>query len=379
MPRDSFTQLSSRSLGGRLGDALKGLVFGFLLVVISFPVLFINEGRAVRTHQTLQEGAGAVVSVAADRVDPVHEGRLVHVTGSATTPETLTDTEFAVGADALVLRRVVEMFQWKESRHSDSHKKLGGGEETRTTYTYTTAWSDRLESSAKFQDEANHRNPSQMPVQGEVFVAHQATLGAFALPADLVGRLRDFVPLPTVSGPEALPHHAKNHDGGFYIGLNPEAPQVGDVRIRFERVPPGAVSVIARQIGATFGPYTARTGKTLEMIRCGAADAAQMFAAAEQENRIITWLVRAGGFLLMFFGVLLLLRPIAVLADVVPFVGSLVGLGLGFVAFVGSLVCSTLTVAVAWIFYRPVFAVTLVVLMAVLVWFLVRRRNARTA
>ena len=38
-----------------------------------------NEGRAVRTAESLEEGAGAVVSVPADAVDPGNEGKLVHV------------------------------------------------------------------------------------------------------------------------------------------------------------------------------------------------------------------------------------------------------------------------------------------------------------
>jgi hypothetical protein len=49
----------------RLGQAVVGVLIGFIFVVVSIGVLFSNEGRAIRTAQGLSEGAGIVRSVSA--------------------------------------------------------------------------------------------------------------------------------------------------------------------------------------------------------------------------------------------------------------------------------------------------------------------------
>ena len=125
-------------------ESIKGVLFGLLLFVVAFPCLFWNETRAVNDWQTLQSGRGAVVSVDAESVDPDNEGRLVHLSGRATTDETLDDVQFGVSESVLKLSRDVEMFQWKENQKKKKRKKLGGGEETVTEYSYEKVWSSSL-------------------------------------------------------------------------------------------------------------------------------------------------------------------------------------------------------------------------------------------
>ena len=72
---DTHTEVTTESWGSRIGSSLGGIVVGILLIIASFPTLFWNEGRAVKTAQSLEEGGGAVVSVAVDRVDPQNEGK----------------------------------------------------------------------------------------------------------------------------------------------------------------------------------------------------------------------------------------------------------------------------------------------------------------
>jgi hypothetical protein len=49
-----------------------------------------------------------------------------------------------------------------------------------------------------------------------------------------------------------------------------------------------------------------------------------------------------------------------VVADFIPFVGSIVGLGTGLIAFVLASVISLSTAAFAWFYYRPLVSVVLV-------------------
>ena len=128
---------------------------------------------------------------------------------------------------------------------------------------------------------------------------------------------------------------------------------------------------------STTGTATAKAGGTIEMIRTGAHDAAEMFKAAEAQNKLITWLVRLSGFLLMFIGLALVFRPLSVVADILPFVGSLIGFGTGLLAFFGALIASMLTVSVAWFFYRPLLSVALIAASVALVVIAKSRSKAR--
>ena len=61
----------------------------------------------------------------------------------------------------------------------------------------------------------------------------------------------------------------------------------------------------------------------------------------------------AVGVLAMFIGFALVLFPLSVLADFVPFIGSIVGAGALLVALVCTFVLAPALIAVAWLWYRP--------------------------
>ena len=55
----------------------------------------------------------------------------------------------------------------------------------------------------------------------------------------------------------------------------------------------------------------------------------------------------------MWLGTFLVLRPLVVVADVVPLIGSLIGAGAGLVALAFTMVVAGLVIALAWFWYRP--------------------------
>ena len=57
--------------------------------------------------------------------------------------------------------------------------------------------------------------------------------------------------------------------------------------------------------------------------------AQDMFKAAERENTLITWLVRLAGTFGVFLGFALVLRPLVVIGDFIPLIGSILGAGAG--------------------------------------------------
>src|SRR5882724_1483562 len=156
---DTFTSTTSTSWGGNILGSIKSVFFGLILFVVSFPPLFWNEGRAVRTSKGLTEGLGAVVSVPADAVDPGKDGKLIHTSGAVKTDAPVIDDQLGVQATAVKLMRRVEMFQWKEHEKSESRSKIGGGTETVKTWEYKKEWADGRIDSAQFKHPEGHENP----------------------------------------------------------------------------------------------------------------------------------------------------------------------------------------------------------------------------
>ena len=97
------------------------------------------------------------------------------------------------------------------------------------------------------------------------------------------------------------------------------------------------------------------------MLHTGIKPATAMFEAAEAANTTMTWILRFIGLMLMFFGLKMIVKILSVLADVVPLFGNIVGGGTSIIAFLIALALSLVTIAVAWIFYRPLISGILVV------------------
>lgn len=372
---DEYTEQSSTGLGSRLLQSIKGVLVGLLLFVAAFPVLWINEGYAVRTARSLTEGAKTVVSIASGRIDPANEGKLVHVTGRATTTGNASDPVFGITVNAVKLHRKVEMYQWKETSTTRKEKKFGGSEVTTTTYKYAPVWSEQPIDSTDFKKPEGHLNPP-IPFSSAEYVANDVTLGAFQLTSSIVGQLtaRDPVDVSGAKLPESIQAKARRAESGFEVG-DPASPQVGDLRISFTQVKDADVSIVARQLGNTFEPYRPKAGGTIELVDMGIQSAENMFASAETANTVRTWIFRAAGLILMIIGLALIFAPLSTVADVVPFVGSLLRLGTGLIAGVIALCLSLLTIALAWIAYRPLVGAGLLAAAALLIYGTARLRR----
>ncbi len=379
------TEVTSQSWFGRIGNSIKSFLVGIVFFIGAFPLLWWNEGRAVRTEKSLHEGQGAVISVPADRVNPANNQKLVHMTGKATTTETLTDPDFLVAANAIKLRRRVEMYQWEEKKKEETRKKLGGGTETVTTYSYEKSWSDRPVDSTGFKEAGEHQNPPEMPYQSRDAQAEHVTLGAFSLTPSLLDQMSEYEGVSVTDQslstlPEEMKSKLKVHNNAFYLGKEPQTPQIGDVKITFSAVVPAEVSVISKQTGTSFEPYKASAGMDIEMLKRGVFTAQQMFQSALEANTIMTWVFRAIGFFVMFMGLAMFFRPISVVGDVVPFFGSMLAFGTGLFAFIVSAVLSVGTIGVAWVFYRPFLGIGLLsVAIAALVWFAISGKKKAAA
>ncbi len=340
---DTVTRTEHIGCFGKLMESIKNLVGAVILVLIAVAVIFGNEYVTERQADNLAAGAASVVEGVADTVNPALEGKLVHLSGMATTTEQLTDQQFGISVNALKLTRTVEMYQYKETANTTTTKNVGGSEERTTTYSYPMEWSSTLISSASFQDRTKV-NPSSMPYQTQNFVARQAVLGAFTLPESILQSLSATTGLTTLPAP-AIPG-ARLNGSGYYIGANP-GPQVGDVRITFAQVAPQVISICARQTGSTFTPFSTESG-TIEMVVAGTQTAAQMFESAQSGNKMLRWGLRFLGWLLLFAGIAIVFQPLVVIADVIPLVGNLLQRGVTLISLLISVPAAIILMIVAW-------------------------------
>lgn len=419
---DQYTEVTNESWFSRIGSSIKGVIFGLLIFVVAFPLLFWNEGRAVKRTKALNEGAGLVQTVSADSVDSQMNGKLVHMTGMATTDDTLTDGIFDLSAKGIKLIREVEMYQWEQSSSSKSKKKLGGGKETKTTYSYKKVWSNRLINSSEFKVQEGHQNPGDMPYENITITAPTVTLGAYKLNSTQVSSIGNAKVYPLKEVPARLKGKAIINGQGLYLGIkdrnnsapatqpvvtpmpsmdpsmtgginavgatptptapvqvkataNPASPLIGDVRVTFKIVEPQTVSIVAKMIGNTFEPYVTSNGGDIILTKSGQHSAENMFASAHSSNNMMTWGLRVLGFFMMFAGLNMVFKPLSVIGDVVPFIGSLIGMGTSLVSFLISFVCTLITIAIAWIFYRPILGIILLALAAVGIFLIIKKRK----
>ena len=137
--RTAITEVTTKilELAGS-ANSIKGVLFGFVLIVGSGVFLFWNEGRAVQTQRSLTEGASLVVDVdaGARRSGQRRQARPRQRRPQAPALRSPIPIS-AVSATALRLVRVVEMYQWKEEnedRDAQESRRLGGdGHDLRTT------------------------------------------------------------------------------------------------------------------------------------------------------------------------------------------------------------------------------------------------------
>ncbi len=377
---------TSTSWFSRLGGALTGAIFGFILVIVAIVALLWNEGRSVATYELLVEGQSIVVSTDAARIDPALDGKLVHIESGVVPEADVVDPDTGISASGVIgLARKVEMYQWVEEKSSKTEKKLGGGEETVTTYTYSREWSGDAQDSSKFQESAGHENPEFWLPSTETLV-ETAKLGAFSVEGSQIASAGTRQALPITAETAAEASEALGYPGegravtqALYFGADEKAPQVGDTRVRFEKIVLPEVSIVAMQRGDRLAEYTTENGYTLFLLAAGRETSDKMFADSQTENVILTWVIRAAGILGLFVGFALILRIFSVIGDVIPFVGTLIGFGTGLISFVLAIAVGVTVIAIGWFAVRPLLSIGLIVGVVAIIWAYSRYVRKQTA
>ncbi|NXV70329.1 TMM43 protein, partial [Molothrus ater] len=385
----------------RLSETSGGMLIGLVTFLLAFYVLFTNEGRALRTAKSLDEGLSLVVPLdSIHSISQQNEGRLVHLAGALSTSKPLFDPSYGLSIQAVKLKRNVEMYQWVEYEDSKEYEE-DGEIKKETKYSYNTEWKSEVVNSRNFDREIGHKNPSAMAVESFTAVSPNVQVGSFVLSKGLVDKIDNFKQL-SLSHLEDPHADVTRREDYFYHSDNPRRPEVGDLRVSFfyaglsgddphlgsaDRVSlqlflyfatlfsnseiskyfslSSKVTVIARQRGDQLVPYHTKSGDVLEILYPGDLSVEEVFQKEQESNTMKTWALRAAGWLSMFVGISLMTRIFYTLVDWFPVVRDLVSVGLKVFAVCVASSLSLLTISVGWLFYRPLWAVLLMLLSAV--------------
>lgn len=374
------------SYGQRLGGSFKGIGSGLLLLVIGTALLWWNEGRAVKTAKMLNRAEKVAVEMPdINSIDPQFDGKLVHANGMTSTNDVLIDNLFGVQENAVKLNRKVEYYQVQETSSSKTKDKVGGGQETVTTYDYRNAWSSSRINSSEFKDE-KYRGANFVlnDAESQDWTAENVSFGAYKLPSELIRSISGEKPVElnlsedlkkslnklaatikkdtaVLLAQAALSDYKYVHVSAneIYIGENSMNPQVGDVRITFTKVLPSEVSILAKVSGDTFQKHTDKNGKSLETLYMGNRGMDEMFSSERSSNKMWTWLLRLLGFLLVLGGLKGIFEIVVSILKVIPFLANIVNLAMNVVLGVVAFAWTVIVIALAWIYYRPVLGIIL--------------------
>ena len=420
----AYQETKTTNYGTRLSNSVKGIGAGFILFIAGTLLLWWNEGRAVKTTRMLEEAESVAVHVNDASVEiPDINGKLIHVVGMVSTTDSLVDDTFDVNVEAVRLERNVEYYQWIENSETKRVDKVGGSQEEVTTYTYEKKWTHTPVNSRKFKDpDYSTKNFILADIESQTYMAKDVNLGIYNLSKSLISMISGSAPVSLIMSeddkakwnnkvsqqndtisevgvktgspkmdadsvfadkeeiaqPVIKANYVHINNNILYLGKNPDAPQVGDVRITFTKVDPAEVSVLAKVNGKQLQDYTAKNGKSLSVLSMGNHSMDQMFEQEHQSNTMWTWILRLIGLLFVVSGLRGIFNIVVTLLKVLPFLSDIVGLGVGLVCKILGFVWSLFVVAIAWIFYRPVISITLLIIVAVCLVYLIKRgRNKK--
>ena len=427
----AYQEVTTTGYGTRVGNSFKAIGSGILLFIVGTCVLWWNEGRAVKTEKMLDEAGSAYVEMEnPDKKDGSLNGELICGTALATTEDSLSDQQFGIGAKAISLRRSVEYYQWVEHAEEKKEDKLGGKEVTTTTYTYSKEWVSRPIESGQFKDPAyQNKNMVLTTVEDAEQYAENVSWGAYKLNESLIHSISSREGLDLAIAEDLLKQMDKSaqtayerfygvkkqpveqpvetvvlsdsakavadslkavndsineamakaenkkdfeyiHQAGnvLYYGRVPGSPEVGDVRVTFEKVVPAKVTVMAVVDGDSFKPFKAKNGKRFQTLVMGKKSGDEIIEAEKEANNMWTWALRILGVLLVIGGLKGIFGFIETILKVVPFIAGIFGWGVGLVCTIVGVAWSLIVIAIAWLFYRPLLGITLLVLAGFLVW-----------
>ena len=402
------TVTTHTSYGKRVGNSLKNILLWIVLLIASIWLLVWNENNFLQQKKALKEWAAVVQETSATEINPELDQKEVHLVWQlASSDEALNDSEFWITVDDLKLKRTVEMYQWIQDEDTTCTDNYGWSEDCTTTYSYRKSWEDHWINSDNFQESETHRNPKSWEYQSQERTKDNITLWTYRLANVFIGQLDNFTSVDLSQQNIIIPEKYRVNTNGettntvednnnsylygdtnttnnfqvtnnsLYIWANPSNPQIWDLRITFSSVHASEASIVWRQAWDELAEYTVSNWRSIALLQLWNVTAEKMFADAQKNNLIMTWLIRLGGLLLMFIAFSMMMQFIETIAKVLPFLSNIIWVWTGLIAFALTLVIGFITIGIAWLAVRPIIWISCLVVAAAWIFLLIRWKKAK--
>ena len=348
----------------RIGNSFKGIVGGVLLILIGIVLLWWNEGNNVRNIRTTAEMEKVVIDVKSDKVDSKNDGKLIATNGTLINEEELTDEALGITIKTPKMIRVVEVYQWDEHSSTD--------DDGHTTYSYSKKWSDDLIDSGNFHNK-NKTNPTTKLYENQTLTSSDVKVGAFSLSSNQISKLSTKATFTAFDAAKVSELNLTSSGKYLTNSKDIDHPEIGDTRIEILYHDATEASVLAVQQGNTFVDFVSKYDKRVNRVEDGTHSGKEMINVIKEEDNFLKWILRLIGVLLIVFGFAAVLGPISAITSFIPILGSIVGGAVALVSLVLGLALSLVIIAVAWIRFRPLLGISLLVIVALLVAFLIIR------
>lgn len=216
-------------------------IVGVLLILCSMLLVGYSEYNIIKVLMNRDSLNNKTIEVKSTIIDKNNNGKLVFVNGYIILNKDLEDKDFNVKIRTSKLERIVEIYQYKETKEDDE------------TYSYETDWYNELIDSSKFKN-SEYKNPSDIKYKSEVYY-NDVFLGVFKLnnkEIDDLGLNSRYLDLNS----EFASKNGFNISNEYYTtSKDIDFPEVGDIRISFRYNNSNSASVIAKQSNNMFEDY----------------------------------------------------------------------------------------------------------------------------
>ncbi len=356
---------------GRRRSSVPATIFGFLFLFLSTIGLWLNEGRSVDQMDALYEMQQAIVTLPDTKYQADLDNKPILIQGKVKAISPVEDPEFKISTNGLVLKRTVEMYQWKQMARDEARNE--------TSYSYKKEWSSEPIDSSNFKDPEAHYNPP-FPYPNKSFTT-EAKIGDYTLSNEVLNKISTSKVLGLSSFPHKI-NDAINHKSFLFMGKDITAPTLGDVKISYKYAPEGDYSIAAKASKQLLINYTTENNKSLSFVRNGIVSVSKIFNDEQSNNTALTWALRFAGLFVMFLSFFTMLRFFTAFSDYIPIVGPLLNGVNSIIAGVLTLIFGSLVIAIAWFSARPMLSISILIIGGVVAFvlgkFAKKRKGAET-
>lgn len=360
---------------------------GFVLLFCGIFILGCTERNTISLGNTFDVMTSNITHVEnPSTIDQANEGKLIHVTGTASTDEVLKDKAFLREYNTFCLARTISYYQWNEVEETEEYTKRKDGEEVKRTRTYIRhykGWYDGPIDSSRFS-EKGFDNVAPARLLNDTLYAEKVHLGAFMLSNDQVKQITEMEPAKLDYDQQFIEDiryssskqfkrtvnvEIKNHE--IYIGIGTMAnPQIGDLKVTFTMAKSNDVTIVGKQKGDSIVPYEAG-GNNVYKIQKGKTTAEQFLDKQQEENTAGTWGGRITGFLILVWGLVYIFPLIAKRTSALPVLADVARAGSFIISMALALIITLIIIGIAWVEENPIvsafcFAIVIVAIVAIM-------------